>query len=117
MGKFKRRRYVVALLCDGSICEEFNAEVKKLLSEGGHRKLCPLIIKRDCTSQRWLKSQLPRDREHFVSQCRHVARMVREAKKDWYQQQAQFVEKGVTGGSMHVVSQNIWRGQAGIKSA
>jgi len=33
--KFKRRRYAtVALLCDDSICKEFNAEVKKLLSEG-----------------------------------------------------------------------------------
>jgi len=45
--------------------------------------------------------------------------MVREAKNDWYQQQAQLVEKGVTGGgSMHVVWQslhNIRKGQAGIQ--
>jgi len=35
VGKFKRRRYAaVVLLYDDSICKEFNAEVKKLLSEG-----------------------------------------------------------------------------------
>ena len=45
--------------------------------------------------------------------------MVREAKNDWYQQQAQLVEKGVTGGgSMHVVWQSlckIQQGRAGIQ--
>jgi len=43
--------------------------------------------------QKWLNTQLLRDWEHFVSHHRYVARMVREAKNDWYQQ-AQFVEKG-----------------------
>ena len=45
--------------------------------------------------------------------------MVSEAKNDWYQQQAQLVEKGVTGGgSMHVVWQslrNIRQGRAGLQ--
>jgi len=70
-----------------------------------YSKLRPLIIKRNCLFQRWLKTQL---REHFVGQCRHVARMVRKTKNDWYQQQAQLVEEGVTsGGSMHVVWQSL----------
>jgi len=82
-------------------------------------RLHSLIIKRNHLFQRWLRTQLPQDREHFVSQCRHVARMVREAKYDWYQQQAQLVEKDVTGGgSMHVVWQslhNIRQSQAGLQ--
>jgi len=53
--------------------------------------------------QRWLKTQ----RSGAFCQCSHVARMVREAKNDWYHQQPQLVEKGVTGGvSMHVVWQS-----------
>ena len=40
----------------------------------------------------------------FCQSHGHVARVVREVKNDWYQQQVQLVEKGVTGdGSMHVV--------------
>ena len=46
-------------------------------------KLRPLIIKRNHLFQRWLRTQLPRDWEHFVSQSRHVARMVREVKNDF----------------------------------
>jgi len=84
-----------------------------------YSKLPPLIIKRNHLFQRWLRTQLLQDWEHFVSQRRHVARMVREAKNDWYQQQAQLVEKGVTdGGSIHTVWQslcNIRQGQAGLQ--
>ena len=71
--------------------------------------------------QRWLRTQLPRGQGHFVSQRRYVARMVREAKNNWYQQQAQLVEKDVTGGGsmhVHVVWQslcNIGQGRAGIQ--
>ena len=34
MRRFKRRRYAVAIMQDNNMSKEFNAEVKKLLSEG-----------------------------------------------------------------------------------
>ena len=81
--------------------------------------LRPLVTKRNQLFRRWLRTQLPEDRERFVNQRRHVAKMVREAKNNWYQQQAQLVECGVAdGGSMHAVWRslhNIQRGRAGLQ--
>ena len=81
--------------------------------------LRPLVTKRNQLFRRWLHTQLPGDRERFVNQRRHVAKMVREAKNNWYQQQAQLVECGVAdGGSMHAVwrsLRNIQRGRAGLQ--
>ena len=77
------------------------------------------MTKRYQLFQRWLRTQLPEDRERFVNQRRHVAKMVREAKNNWYQQEAQLVECGVAdGGSVHAVwrsLRNIQRGRAGLQ--
>ena len=35
MGKFKRRRYAVSLLCDDNVCKKFNAEVYEEVSVRG----------------------------------------------------------------------------------
>ena len=81
--------------------------------------LRPLVTKRNQLFRRWLRTQLPEDRERFVNQRRHVAKMVREAKNNGYQQQAQLVECGVAdGGSMRAVwrsLRNIQRGRAGLQ--
>ena len=83
--------------------------------------LRPLVTKRNQLFRRWLRTQLPENRERFVNQLRHVAKMVREAKNNWYQQQAQLVECGVAdidGGSMCTVwrsLRNIQRGRAGLQ--
>ena len=76
-----------------------------------------LIIKRNTLFATWLRTRCQHDRQRYVNQRREVAREVKRAKNNWFQQKAREVERGMRGGKCAWKGlREIQRGRAGLRS-